>query len=260
MASMTPRGVTKIARRAARHIYNASRRTTRYLFPPPSLDSIVAKLYDGRPAVVVQVGSNDGLQHDPIAPLIRTNPEWQVLFIEPLPHLFRRLTANYPQVSRYRFENVAISEKEEMRPLYYISDDIKKTRNDAPWWYDQLGSFERLHIVRHGQEFEPFITSEPVRCEPLREVLTRNGIETIDLLQIDTEGYDYQILKQVDLEASPPGAILYEHRHLSSADAFSARSLLAGAGYRMRSDDWGDTLAIKRDSFVNHLKKVLGRL
>jgi FkbM family methyltransferase len=259
MARMTPRGLTKIARRAARHIYNASR-TTRDSFPPPSLTSIVARLYDGRPAVVVQVGSNDGLQHDPIAPLIRTNPEWQVLFIEPLPHLFRRLTANYPQLSRYRFENVAISEKKEVRPLYYISDDIKKTRNDVPWWYDQLGSFDPSHIVRHGQEFEPFITSEPVRCEPLREVLTRNRIETIDLLQIDTEGYDYQILKQVDLGASSPGAILYEHRHLSSADALSARSLLTRAGYRMRSDDWGDTLAIKRDSFVNYLKKVLGGL
>jgi FkbM family methyltransferase len=238
---------------AAQRIINVSRRIKRYLIPPQSATSTLAKLFDGRPTVVVQVGSNDGLQNDPIAALIRTNPDWQVLFIEPLPHLFRRLVANYPHSPQYRFENVAISEKNEIRPLYYISDEIKKTREYVPWWYDQLGSFDKAHVLKHGKEFEPFITSEAVRCEPLRDILARNRIRKIDFLQIDTEGYDYEVLKQVDLEISPPRAILYEHRHLSREERSAARRLLSRAGYRMHSDDWGDTLAIKCRGFGSRL-------
>jgi FkbM family methyltransferase len=212
---------------------------------PDSAASALAKLFDQKPAVVVQVGSNDGLQGDPIAALIRTNPEWQVLFIEPLPHVFRRLLANYPHSPNYRFENVAVSEKKEIRPLYYVSDEIKKTREDVPFWYDQLGSFDKNHVLKHGNGIESFVTSEPVHCEPLRDILARNRITKIDILHIDTEGYDYEVLKQVDLETSPPRAILYEHMHLSMEDESAARGLLSRVGYSV-CPVFNDTLAIMR--------------
>ena len=246
--SLMLRNLINVARRIKRHLTDAARRIKRHLIRHPSATSTLAKLFDRRPTVVVQVGSNDGLQGDPIAALIRTNPDWQVLFIEPLPHLFRRLLANYPHSPNYRFENVAISEKNETRLLYYVSDEIKKTREDVPYWYDQLGSFDKTHVLKHGKEFEPFIVSEAVRCEPLRDILARNRIRKIDLLHIDTEGYDYQVLKQVDLEISPPRAILYEHKHLSRKDQSAARRLLSRVGYRVRPDDGGDTLAILREA------------
>ena len=241
------RDFTTTARCIKRYLADAPLNIKRYLIPSPSIASTLAELFDRKPAVVIQVGSNDGLQGDPIAALIRTNPDWQVLFIEPLPHLFQRLLANYPHTPNYRFENVAISEKKETRPLYYVSDEIKKTRDDVPFWYDQLGSFEKAHILKHRKEFEPFIVCEEVSCEPLRDILARNGIRKIDLLHIDTEGYDYEVLKQVELKISPPRVILYEHKHLSRKDQAAARRLLSRAGYRVRSDDGGDTLAMMRE-------------
>jgi FkbM family methyltransferase len=228
-----------------RHLANIARRIKRHLIPSAVCAASIAKLFDRRPAVVVQVGSNDGVQGDPIAPLIRKNPDWQVLFIEPLPHIFQRLLANYPHSQNYRFENVAISETTEMRLLYYVSDEIKKLREGIPYWYDQIGSFDKKHILKHGKEFESFIVSEPVRCEPLRDILARNRIKKIDLLHIDTEGYDYEVLKQVDLKGSPPRVILYEHKHLSTADQSAARSLLLRVGYRVRPEE-ANTLAIMR--------------
>jgi hypothetical protein len=81
-----------------RTLRHTAGRIKRYLIPPPpELAHSLAQMFGGKPAVVVQVGSNDGLQGDPIAALIRENPAWRVLFIEPLPHIFRRLLANYPQ-------------------------------------------------------------------------------------------------------------------------------------------------------------------
>ena len=56
-------------------------RIKRYLVPPPPTAAVtLAQMFGGRPAVVVQVGSNDGLQGDPIAALIRQNSAWSALF------------------------------------------------------------------------------------------------------------------------------------------------------------------------------------
>jgi hypothetical protein len=76
-------------------------RIKRYLIPaPPPAAVILRKMFGGKPAVIVQVGSNDGLQGDPIADLIRENPFWRFLFIQPLPHVFHRLTAELPGIAQ----------------------------------------------------------------------------------------------------------------------------------------------------------------
>jgi len=238
----------------ARRVRRLTRRSTAFK---------IAKLFDRKPVVVVQVGSNDGCQGDPIAELLRNNSKWNVIFIEPLPHIFRRLRANYPGSPKYRFENIAIAEKKERRRLYFVSDEIKKIRSDIPFWYDQLGSFDKGHILKHSMllglsrtQLEAFIASEEVPCEPLTEVLERNRITKVDLLHIDTEGYDYEVLKQVDLKTSPPKAILYEHKHLSNEDKKAAKKLLSGAGYRLQSDDV-DTLAIMHSRISATIAKLV---
>jgi FkbM family methyltransferase len=223
----------------------AGSRIKRYLIPPPPPAAVtLAKLFGGKPAVVVQVGSNDGVHGDPIADLIRKNPAWRVLFIEPLPHIFRRLMANYPELSNYSFENIAISSERGMRRMYYVSDEIRKVKPDVPFWYDQLGSFDRNHLLKHGHEFEPFITSEEVQCEPLADTLARNDITGIDLLHVDTEGYDFEVIKQVDLMQQAPSAILYEHKHLNNVDKIAVERLLKHAGYCTQRF-FTDTLALK---------------
>ena len=192
----------------------------------------------------MQVGSNDGLQGDPIAALIRQNSAWRVLFIEPLPHIFRRLITNYPQLPNYSFENVAISLERGKRRMYYVSDEIKRVRQNVPYFYDQIGSFDFNHVLKHG--FGPFITSEEVRCEPLADTLARNGITRIDLIHIDTEGFDFEIIKQLDLTEQAPRAILYEHTHLSELDKVTAKRLLRHAGYHIQRVSDDDTLALYR--------------
>src|SRR5262245_26684614 len=182
---------------------------SRLIRPAPKAAVTLAQMFGGKPAVIVQVGSNDGCGNDPLAGLIRENPLWRVLFIEPLPHIFRRLLANYRELPNYSFENVAISSERGMRRMYYVSDEIKKVRPDVPLWYDKLGSFDRSHILKHKHEydFEAFITSEEVRCEPLADTLARNCITRIDLLHIDAEGYDFEVIKQFDLRKQGPNAI-----------------------------------------------------
>ena len=67
----------------------------------------------------------------------------------------------------------------------------------------------------------------------------------MDLLQIDTEGYDYEILRTIDFSRLRPRFINYE-RELLQDDGPACRSMLSAAGYVLF--DWGeddkDTLAV----------------
>jgi FkbM family methyltransferase len=202
-------------------------------------------MFSGRPAALVEIGAHDGVQNDPTRELIVQNPQWTVLFVEPVKSLYQRLLENYPAGGRYSFENVAIAESAGTKPFYYVSDKITTARRKAPWWYDQLGSFDRNHIVKHGRRFEPFIVTEDIRCDTLKAVLERNGLTGgVDLIHIDTEGFDYEVLKQIDFSAPRLRAVLYENQHLNAADKAAAELLVHTAGFKIKQ--FGiDTLATR---------------
>jgi FkbM family methyltransferase len=225
-------------------------RLKRRLFPPPpppphAPTDDIAELFQGKSIVLVKIGSNDGVQGDPLRDLIQQNPQWIVLFIEPIKAVYERLIRNYPSGGVYRFENVAIADQPGTKPFYYVSDAIKQEMPSTPWWYDQLGSFDRNHIIKHGTTFEPFIVTEEVRCETLAAILDKHDLTSrVDVIHIDTEGYDYEILKQLDLSSSKLRVVLYEYQHLIEADAAAAEAFLQAAGYTIKRY-WPDTLAIR---------------
>jgi FkbM family methyltransferase len=194
----------------------------------------------------VQIGANDGQAGDPLHELIRRSPAWRGLLIEPVPYVFARLKQSHPDGGRFVCENVAIGAAAESRDFYYVSDRARDVLGSAlPATFDQLGSFDPHHIRKHcGPEIEPFIVRASIRTEPLRDVLGRHRVSRVDVLHIDTEGYDYQILRQVDFAAWPPAVILYEHSHLSHSDQAAAVRLLGDHGYRVRSFKT-DTLATR---------------
>ncbi|HOJ53107.1 MAG TPA: FkbM family methyltransferase [Phycisphaerae bacterium] len=197
----------------------------------------------------VQIGSNDGMVGDPLYELIMENKSWSGVFVEPVRYLFERLRRNYADADRFIFENVAIGATRGSQDFYYVGREAEAHfKDDLPPWYDQLGSFRREHIIKAlGSRMEPFIVTEKINTVPLNDVLAKNGIDRIDLLHIDTEGYDYQVLAQLDFSKYQPLVILFEHKHLSPDEKAKARALLAEHGYMTRIFG-GDTLAVKADT------------
>lgn len=184
-------------------------------------------------ACVVQIGSNDGKTGDPIRPLLLRNSSWTALLVEPVPFLFERLCRNYAGASRFRLENVAIAEQAGVSPFYYIDKAARKSMSRRPWWFDQIGSFDRRHLVGHlgtagyfGGAEDRLIVSLDVPTLPLPVLLERNNVDRINLLHIDAEGYDWKILSQLDLTKYRPEVILFEHVHLSTKDKGAARAFL----------------------------------
>jgi FkbM family methyltransferase len=176
---------------------------------------------------VVQIGSNDGINGDPIHSLLQFNPSWKALLVEPVPFLFERLRKNYSNNPNIQFANVAITEQAGMATFYYVDPVARDHIPQLPFWFDQLGSFDRGHIVRHfGGALERFTVSTQIPTLPLSTLLDRNNVTKINLLHIDTEGHDWIVLRQLDLTRFHPDVILFEHSHLSEDDKSKALAFL----------------------------------
>ncbi|WP_141878420.1 FkbM family methyltransferase [Gramella sp. Hel_I_59] len=186
--------------------------------PINSIPFWINKCLDRKCRNIIQIGSNDGSKGDPLHKLILKRKKWEVLFVEPVPYLFDRLIKNYPNENRFSFEKLAINEGK-TETFYYVDSKAKEDITDLPFWYDQLGSFNRSNIVNHLEgRLEPYIKEIEIKGTSLEELFKKNNIEKLDLLHIDTEGYDWKILKQLDIGKYHPTIILFEHKHLSEAE------------------------------------------
>lgn len=212
-------------------------------------------------AFIVQIGSNDGKTGDPLYSLLHKNSKWQGLFVEPLPDTFEKLKNNYPDTSRFFFENVAINEGSEMT-FYWVDPKAKENLPDLPYWYDQLGSFDKKHILKQlDGVLEPFIRTTQLEGISMATLLDRNAVKDISILHIDAEGYDWKILKQLDLTQYQPTFILYEYNHLSKKDLKASFAFLDD--YYQLFDVGIDILAVHKKlgnaqlkEMMRHMKKV----
>jgi FkbM family methyltransferase len=183
-------------------------------------------------AFFVKVGANDGLSGDPCGSMLLDNPNWSGILIEPVPSCFEKLKKNYPDTARFTLEQVAIGSVKGKSTFYFVSDDAIAHLPDLPSNFDMLGSLSKQHIVSHfNGVLEPFIVGVELDVLSLAEVLSKNGVWHIDLLQIDTEGYDFEVLKSLDFNVIKPKAIYLEHRHLDPSNIEELLALLRNQGY-----------------------------
>jgi hypothetical protein len=111
---------------------------------------------------------------------------------------------------------------------------------------DSVGaSFDRNHLLKHGAHGADIVEQE-VPCLTIKEVMEQAGYQTIDLLQIDAEGYDYEIIKSIDFSHCSPTILRFEFSHLSRKDIDACIRMLAGRGYRFMIEKY-DVIAVRRN-------------
>ncbi|MCH2146135.1 MAG: FkbM family methyltransferase [Phycisphaerales bacterium] len=197
----------------------------------------------------VQIGSNDGKRADPLYPYIRKHG-WSGIMVEPVPYLFERLKANHAGRDNLTLRNVAVSSEGGVMTFYYF-----KEHGDQTDWTsgNGLGSFNREHAYHVRSQipgFEENLTEMEIETITFTDLV--EGLDHIDLLHIDTEGYDFEIIKTIDFELHSPSAILYESACLNrfykdEGAKAAARAYLDEKGYDCY--EYGrtlDTLAILR--------------
>lgn len=203
-------------------------------------------LVEGRRGII-QIGANDGLMDDPVRKSI-VSLGLPALLVEPLPDLFERLQSNYSDRSDIVFANVAVSEASGQAEIFRVRPSAK----GFPKWVHGLASFDKGVLLKHrnwqgvdSRDFDAAIESVLVPVITMTELLARHPeFRSVILLQIDTEGHDYAVVRSAVSAGCLPQIINYEHKHLSYSDQVACRELLSMHGYAFWANAF-DTLAYR---------------
>jgi putative sugar O-methyltransferase len=196
-------------------------------------------------AEFVEVGANDGEQHDHLRPHV-LGRQWTGVMVEPVPYVFERLERNYRDVPRVTLANVAVAERDGELPFYFLRDAPAAERAELPSWYDGIGSFSREAVLSHAPQMpdiEERLVERSVPALTFESLCERHGIAGPDLLVIDTEGHDAAIVRSIDLRRRRPRMLVYEHFHLTPDDRAEARAHVRAAGYEVLEEGF-DTIAL----------------
>jgi FkbM family methyltransferase len=207
------------------------------------------KRLSGRPFNILQIGANDGNRYDPYKKLIERYGFRGVL-VEPDPVVFEKLKKNYENQPQLSFENVAIGKTPGHLPFYLLQSP--EGERDAFSVYSSL-DLNAVKVARkrnfRGKRFS--IVESEVPVITFKELLVRNKIEEISLLAVDTEGYDYEILRTIDFKKESPSIIEFEHACLSPHIERDCQAMLLSNGYKLIRGFGSDTLAVNGLVFDN---------
>jgi FkbM family methyltransferase len=179
----------------------------------------------------VQIGANDGLRFDDLYRFV-TNHTCEGIVVEPLPDVFAKLAANYADYPSIKPVNLAIHRTEPSLPLYRVEPNALAK---YPAWAAGIASFDRDHLLRHKIRTDD-IKSQAVPCVPLMPLLIEHGLMELDLLQVDTEGYDAEIVRMIDFARCRPLVLKYEHKGLDPQTRAELEGTLRRHGYRVAHD------------------------
>jgi FkbM family methyltransferase len=183
----------------------------------------------------VQIGANDGITDDPIREYV-TKYHWRGLLVEPQAEVFQRLLNNYGDEKQLSFENAVIADRDGVSKFFVAAEPAAPGKS--------LTVFSSLDKAILARCLPPAgagkVTSDAAQMKEIevpglsvKSLLAKHDITKIDLLQIDTQGFDCQIVKQFLSSPIRPTVINFEHYHTGPDDLLNCYRLLADSGYRL---------------------------
>lgn len=179
----------------------------------------------------LQVGANDGVSFDCLYDYVTKN-RWGGVAVEPLKEFYDKLCFNYSGYSNIELVNLAIHPTEKSITLFKVDPNYYTEFDD---WVKGIASFEIAHLIKHGIP-ENKIIKEKVDCVNLMNLVKKYDLYDVDYIQIDTEGFDAEILKMLDFSLIKPQMIKFEHIHLSKNELNSIILLLKRNNYKFKKD------------------------
>lgn len=184
--------------------------------------AIAAQLHRNPNFRFLQIGAYDGLTRDALHDSI-CRYQLKGVLVEPQKAAFEKLQETYADQPQLTLVNAAIAEQSGSRTMYSMHGGASL-----------LASFDKKHLLKHGVPADR-IRAEEVQCMTADELLDLVG-GRVDLIQIDAEGYDYEVLQMFDLAKLKPSLVRYERLHLTRRKQDLAASQLADLGYRLIVD------------------------
>ncbi len=193
----------------------------------------------------VVIGAMDGISHDELYPYSFKNKNWKGLLIEPVKDYFEQLKNNYENRENLIFENVAIDVSSGEKEIYTVDRDAIKD-GKVPFWCNGISTFNSDGPTISAEGIKDKVSTELVQTATFKELIDKHQIEKIDILQIDTEGYDFLTLNQVWKCGFRPKVIHIEIVHMTEEEINSVQKLLQSNDYQ--TEIYGDNLTAIKNS------------
>lgn len=217
-----------------------------------SLDyqELLRSMVDGQEASVVVIGANDGKFNDPIYPFIRDNARSvKLLLVEPQKEVLPYLIENYSFHENKVIANMAIGRGKEEIVLYSIKNDYWDRLNvpyaEKNGWAlyrapTGVASTIKNHVIKWLEKHmvygdpEDAIQETNVYCAELEQVMEKTGFErSVDILQIDAEGYDDEVIYACSIKKMLPKIIFFENKHIVHEKKEKLYCYIKSAGYHL---------------------------
>lgn len=167
----------------------------------------------------VQIGANDGETDDPIFEYINAPDSlWRGVLLEPQAPAFMKLSQKYSDNPRIQLENSALNQFDGTAD-FYVSND-----------HDLLAGLSSNSLKNRVSKSTP-IDKIRVNCISPETLCKRYGITSLDLLVVDTEGFDADAVMLVLGANLFPEVILFEHINVPKIKLRECFSILELRGY-----------------------------
>lgn len=196
------------------------------------------------PVSFLQIGANDGFNHDPLHKFIKRD-RWQGVMLEPQPDVFRQyLSRLYAKRDEVVTINAALNHTDGKTKLYKVAFSNERWATGLSSFAEEVllqkiadGSLEAR--ARKEGAILPASQADWIATEEIDTISPRSLLKyfesgRFDLLMIDTEGFDFEVLKMIDLDRVQPDVIIYEEINLSDDDKEACHTYLDTYGYSYR--------------------------
>lgn len=193
--------------------------------------------YPPKNKIFIEVGACDGVHYSNVRRLYETYG-WTGICIEPVKRNFEKLVQSYHNTSVKCIRTAVGLEEGELDINVGINPNI-------PEWQSDVSTFLESETQRWAEEYGMLWEKEKVSIKRLTTILDEQGISEIDCISIDTEGFDFNVLKSLDFTRFHPSMIVIEY----GKDKEKIISYLANIGYSLIFDNSQDLFMVR----LNHL-------
>lgn len=175
----------------------------------------------------LQVGANDGVSFDFLYNFaIQRNISG--IAIEPIEEYYLELCKNYSKYPEVICINKAVHKTDSETILYKI---VKNKIINYPDWVKGIASFDKAHLTKFEFIADEDIREDKVEASHLMAIIAETSLKNFDYFQIDTEGYDLEVLKMFDFSFGKPRMIKAEFVNLNQPAKKQIITLLKKQGY-----------------------------
>ena len=138
-----------------------------------------------------------------------------ILLVEPVPYNYKILKDKFLKNKNISICTNAIFSKKNKKEFYFVKENsIPKL---GKHWASGIGSFDKQHILNHRNKRFPITENDIEKIEiefiTFDDLIKNYEINSINNLQIDVEGAEFEILNSIDFTKINIKSIQFESKH-----------------------------------------------